>query len=175
MKKKFLDTTLYISSFIPLYFLIIIKESIEIANGNLTFNITNSIMLCLNFLLIILGVLGVIIAFKQKPIKTITLIDQKNITRQNFLPYFPLFVLFAIAFELEFISMAVVYVLILVMVGLVYIKNSLFDINPFLNIIGFSTYEIQYKNKNDEIVSEKVFIFGKLKSDTIKTNSLFIK
>ena len=175
MKKKFLDITLYISSFIPLYFLIIVKELIEIANGNLTFNVTNSIMLCLNFLLIILGVVGVIIALKQKPTKTMELVEQKNITRQNFLPYFPLFVLFAIAFELEFISMAVVYVLILIMVGLVYVKNSLFDINPFLNIIGFSTYEIRYKNETGELVSEKVFVFGKLKSNTIKANSLFIK
>lgn len=63
--KKFKDITLYISSFIPLYFLVIVKELIEIANGNLSFNVINTVMLSLNLLLIILSVVGVILSLKQ--------------------------------------------------------------------------------------------------------------
>ena len=103
MKNKFLKISMFVSSFIPLYFLIIVKELTEIINGNLTFNVTNSIMLSLNFIFIVIGILGVILNFKAKKVKKIEVFYVKNATCQYFLPYFPIFVLFALAFELEFI------------------------------------------------------------------------
>lgn len=147
---------LYISCFIPLYFLIIVKELVEIINTNLSFNITNTIMLAINFLLILVGVYGVVFQHKKVEYQRVEIVEYQNQTCQNFLPYFALFVLFAIAFELEFVSMALVYVLVLVMLGIVYVKNNMFYINPFLNILGFSVYEITYKN-DDKIITEKIF------------------
>ena len=48
--------------------------------------------------------------------------------------------------------------------GIVYIKNNLFYINPLLNILGFSFYEVEYKLKNSEQAHSKtMFYFGKLK------------
>lgn len=173
MKTKFQKTLLYISSFIPLYFLIIIKELTEIANGNLTFDITNSVMLGLNGLLIALGTAGMIIEYYTSKFKKINIIDYKNITCQNFLPYFPLFVLFALAFQLEFISMAIVYVLILIMVGIVYVKNEMFYINPLLNIIGFSTFEITFMEGNKKIV-KKIFAFRHFNNKNTYVNNLFL-
>ena len=73
----------------------IVKELVEIANGNLSFNVTNSIMLSLNLLLIAFGILGVCLTYKDR-YKAIEIIDSKNVTCQNFLGYFPLFVLFII-------------------------------------------------------------------------------
>lgn len=172
--KLFKEILLYISSFIPLYFLVILKELLEIINGNLSFNITNGIMICLNFVFIILGVVGVVLIFKFEPYKTVELVDYKNVTRENFLPYFPLFVLFALAFELEYISMAVVYLTILILLGIVYVKNKMFYINPFLNIIGFSTYKITYKY-NEKEKTKYVFSSVPLKKRNYKFNSFFLK
>ena len=165
---------LYISSFIPLYFLIIVKELTEIINGNLSFDITNTVMLCVNFILIIIGIAGISLKYFSE-YKIVEVKEIKNITCQNFLPYFPLFVLFALAFELEFVSMAIVYILILIMVGIVYIKNEMFYVNPFLNIIGFSTFEVTYVSGNKTIESKKVFAFRNIKTKTLKGNSLFLK
>lgn len=156
MKTIIQKTFLYISSFIPLYFLIIVKEIIEILNGNLSFNITNSVMLTLNLLLIIIGVIGVTILYKKSYQKT-EIVKIRNITREDFLPYFPLFVLFALAFELEYISMAVVYLLILIMLGVVYVKNDMYYINPFLNIVGFKTYEVECCDTAGRIFKRKIF------------------
>ena len=171
--EKFKNFCLFISSFAPLYFLIIVKELVEIANGNLSFNVTNSIMLSLNLLLIAFGILGVCLTYKDR-YKAIEVIDSKNVTCQNFLGYFPLFVLFALAFQLEFVSMAVVYVLILVMIGVVYLKNNLTYINPFLNIIGFSTYQITFL-KGEEEKKLYVFSFSNLENRTYLSNGFFIK
>ena len=176
MKEKFIKLFLYVSSFIPLYFLIIVKELTEIINGNLSFDITNTVMLSFNALLIILGSLGVILNYKEDNYEKIEVVEIKNITCQNFLPFFPLFVLFALAFELEFISMALVYLLILIMIGIVYLKNDMFYVNPFLNIIGFSTYEIKFKSENSNLIkTKKVFAFKNYHAKTFKANNLFLK
>lgn len=172
--EKFKNICFYLSSFIPLYFLIIVKELLEIANGNLTFNITNSIMLSVNVILIIFGIVGFLQNYKNKNYSEIEILDYKNVTCSNFFPYFPLFVLFALAFELEFISMAVVYLLIISMVGIVYIKNELFYVNPFLNIIGFSTYEVSYLYAGKPQKSF-VFSFSKLKKGKAKLGTNFVK
>ena len=72
--EKFKNFCLFISSFAPLYFLIIVKELVEIANGNLSFNVTNSIMLSLNLLLIVFSIVGVCLTYKDK-YKVIEVID----------------------------------------------------------------------------------------------------
>lgn len=171
--KSFKTFCLFLSSFIPLYFLIIVKELVEILNNNLSFNVTNSTMLSLNLVFILLGIVGVCLEKKQKYFE-IQVVSAKNTTSQNFFQYFPLFALFALAFELEFISMAVVYVLVLIMLGAVYIKNGLTHINPFLNIIGFSTYEISYKKGES---TEKTFMFSTSQIFPGKnfSNGLFIR
>lgn len=171
MNKLYLNISLYISSFIPLYFLIIVKELIDIVNGNLSFNITNSVMLSINLVLIILGSISIFYLYKKTNYQTVEIKSYKNITRENFLPYFPLFVLFALAFELEFISMAVVYVLILVIIGIVYVKNEMFYINPLLNIIGFSLYEVTLENGK----KLRVFMQKKPTSANILTNGFLVK
>ena len=154
---------LYLSAFVPLYVLLLVKISIQIANGNLHTNVLNTIMLSLLCALVGLGTLGVFFAFSGSKATKIDIISCKNITEKHFLGYFSLFVLFALTFEIEYIAMAVVFVLILVMVGVVYIKNNLFYINPLLNIVGFSFYQVEYKISSAQKTEQAIFIsFGKL-------------
>lgn len=174
MNNKIINLFLYISSFIPLYFFIIVKELIEIINGNLTFDITNVIMIIFNFLLIIFGIFGFVFNYKKTKYNKVEVIKFQNITCENFLPYCSLFVLFALSFELEFVSMATVYFLIIILLGIVYVKNEMFYINPFLNMLGFSTYKITYK-KNDKVFEEAKIFSKSLPQKFCKTNGLFIK
>lgn len=174
MKKFLFEICSFISSFVPLYFLIIVKELIDILNGNLTFNITNTIMVCLNAILIFVGIFSFVKNYFFEKFENATIISAKNITTQNFWPYFPIFVLFALAFELEFINMAVVYVLILIMLASVYIKNDMFYINPFLNIIGFSTFEVEFE-KDGKQTTKKLYSFKKVLNNRVLINNYFIK
>ena len=68
----------YISSYIPLYFLILIKELVEIANGNLTFNVTNTTMLLVNLALIIIGLVGILYTYKKEQYQEVEIIEAKN-------------------------------------------------------------------------------------------------
>ena len=151
---------LFISAFIPLYVLLFIKIGLQIVNGNLHFNVLNSVMLGLLFLLTVFGSVGIFFTLKCKKCKKITIKTAKNTTEQHFLGYLSLFVLFALNFQIEYYAIAVTFVLIIVFVGVVYIKNNLFYINPTLNILGYSFYEVTYtidssvKEKTDYILSK---------------------
>lgn len=170
------NVLMFLSAFIPMYFLIWIKLVLEIINHNLTFNVLNTIMYFLMLIVIILGVVGLLLEIynkKQKSEKA-TILTAKNITDQHFLGYFSLFVLFAITFDLSKVSMAIVFVLIMIMLGVVYIKNKLFYINPFLNILGYNFFEITYKLEN-ESKTKNTRIFYKGNLETNKTYWVKIK
>ena len=65
--------TLYLSAFIPLYFLIIIKIIIDIINANLSFNVLNTLTLILLTILIIVGSFGAFNAVKHPNTTTTTI------------------------------------------------------------------------------------------------------
>ncbi len=156
---------LYLSSFLPMYLLLMTKILLEIVNKNLTFNILNSIMLGLLFLLVLSGGIGLYLAIKRPKSRgqKIVVVEKENITDQHFLGYFSLFVLFALTFEIEYISMAVVFVLIILLVGIVYVKSQLFYINPLLNILGYSFYNITfYTDNKEDLRKAKIFFKGDL-------------
>lgn len=137
---------LYLSAFVPLYFLLILKILVDIIFGNLTFNVLNSLSLVLYSLAMIMGIIGAISALKHTNTKStkIEIIEKQSLTEQYFLGYFSLFVLFALSFEIEKVSMFVVFVSIIVLIGVVYIKNDLFYINPFLNLLGYNFYQATF-------------------------------
>lgn len=168
MKQTLKNIMLFLSAFIPMYFLIWVKLVMELINNNLHFNVLNTIVFVALIVVIALGLLGLkleIFNQKEKSQKVI-IMEWNNITDRHFLGYFSLFVLFAITFDLSKVSMVVVFVLILCMIGVVYVKNKLFYINPFLNILGFNFYKISYKIENDEqVLQTHIFYRGNLKEN----------
>ena len=162
---------LYLSAFVPLYFLVSIKIIINFINNNLDFNFLNIISLFFFIFLIILGVFGAILSINHKntPSTKIKIIKKKSITEQYFLGYFSLFVLFALTFELEQICMFIVFILIIILIGIVYIRNDLFYINPFLNILGYNFYNITFEVFDDKKSKHTVICFYKGMLDTTKS------
>ncbi len=164
MKKFYL----YLSSFAPLYFLIIVKILINIIFGDLHFNILNSITLIILLIAIIVGIAGTfgVINEKKEGNTNIIIKSKQSQTEKYFLGYFSLFVLFALTFELEKVSMFVVFILISIMIGIVYIKNDLLYINPFLNLIGYNFYELTFiENGTGKEVTKKFLCKGEVKVD----------
>lgn len=101
------------------------------------------------------------IKHESTPKSLIKIVNATNITEKYFLGYFSLFVLFALSFELEKVSMFVVFVLVIILIGVVYVKNDLFYINPFLNILGYNFYDITFINLNESKGEQKAKFFYK--------------
>lgn len=157
---------LYISAFVPMYWLIFIKLVVEIANNNLSFNILNSINFATLLILIALGIWGLVwnVFLNNEKSQEIVIISRNNITDQHFLGYFSLFVFFAIPIDLSYMSGYFIYVIILILIGIVYINNGLYYINPLLNILGYNFYDITYREKGkEETKHAKMFYKGDLK------------
>lgn len=161
---------LYLSAFIPMYVLLILKQCVEMIMGNIKPNALNFVVIGVLVVIIFLGVMGLFLEIKNKNTKSfpIIVISKTNTTDEHFLGYFSLFVLFAISFDLSKLSMIIIFVFIIFMIGLVYVKNKLFYINPFLNILGFNFYDITYKiNGKGKELSTKIFFKGDLKLNKI--------
>lgn len=147
MKKLLKNVLLFLSAFVPMYFLIFVKLVVEIINNNLHFNVLNTLNFVTLLLLMFLGVVGLVwnIKYSSKKSMKIEVVSRKNITDQHFLGYFSLFVFFAIPLDLSYVSAYCVYVLVLVMIGIVYISNSLYYINPLLNLLGYKFFDVEFK------------------------------
>ena len=157
---------LFLSAFVPLYFLVTIKIVIDLINNNLHFNFLNTISLISFVALICIGIYGAKISIAHPKTSTtkIKIIKYTSITEQYFLGYFSLFVLFALSFELEKVSMFIVFIIIIILIGLVYVRNDLFYINPLLNILGYNFYTVTYINlDNSGKQQSDIFMYhGKL-------------
>lgn len=154
---------LFLSSFVPLFLLLILKELIEIINKNWTFNFLNTFLLIILIFMLISGSYSLISLIKDvnnAKCQKIKIISKNNTTDQHFLGYFSLFVLFAISFDIQMYSMAIVFLMVLVMIGIVYIKNDMYFINPLLNIFGYSFYDVECMSQSGEVFKIKVFYKG---------------
>ncbi len=173
---KFLkNLLLYISAFMPMYFLVLLKLVVELLNHNLSFNVLNSLNLATLILLLISSVIGLLwnVKFNRDEAKEVTILSKHNITDQHFLGYFSLFVFFAIPLDLSLVSAFCIYLAILIMIGIVYINNSLYYINPFLNLLGYNFYDITYiEAGSNEKRNAKIFYRGDLE---IENRTYFVK
>lgn len=168
---------LFISAFVPMYILFEVNLIVELINGNLNLNTTNTCVLIVLTGLILLGIIGLmfVINMNEKVVDNITVLTKKNLTDQHFLNYFSLFVLLALTFDLSKICFICVFIIILIFIGIVYIKNNIFYVNPLLNILGYSFYDISYKNSNGEISEIRIFHKGKIILNDKKYKLTFTK
>lgn len=163
MRKILKNISLYISAFVPMYVLVLVKLIVEMINKNLSFNVLNTTNLITLLMLIGFGSAGLWwnVHCPNDKIIEVEVKSVKNITDQHFLGYFSLFVFFAIPLDLSYVSSYCVYLLVLVLIGVVYINSSLYYINPLLNILGFNFYDIEYVRVDNGVrESAKIFYKG---------------
>lgn len=77
----------------------------------------------------------------------------KNRSAEYYLAYYSLFVLALIEFSLTDPIDLIILLLLLVILGIVYIKNDLFFMNPTINIFQSYIYQIEYDNGQGLITS----------------------
>lgn len=166
---------LYFSAFVPLFFLLFVKIIVDIINNNLTFNLLNTVNLCLLNSMIIFGIFGLLWNTKLSSEKThmVKIKTAKDITDQYFLQYFSLFVLFAVPLDISYVNMFCIYIFVLIFIGIVYIKCGLYYINPLLNILGYRFYSVTLKSlETGKLRDVKIFCKEKLLNNTYEIKIL---
>ena len=81
---------LYLSAFVPMYALILIKQVIELLVGNIKLNFLDIFVIILLMTVIILGFIGLKLEMirKKQTVKVIRVIEKTNTTDEHFLGYF---------------------------------------------------------------------------------------
>lgn len=165
---------LYFSAFVPMYVLVLVKFLV----GTLSQTIEITLLTVLTFLvfglLTTFGILGLMwnMFYEKGQSTQIKIVSSTNITDQHFLTYFSLFVLYALSFELTKPSMLTISFIIIILIGIVYINNKMFYINPLLNILGYNFYEITYVTSDNPSKKKiiKIYCKGTLENKVYKAN-----
>lgn len=155
---------LFISAFVPMYILLEINLIVEIANDNLPMNITNTVVIVVLGVFILIGSMGLLLSIncKDKNYEIVKVVSCNNITDKHFLGYFSLFVLIALTFDLSKFWYIAVFIVINMFIGIVYIRNNIYYINPMLNILGYSFYDITYEDMSGEKHELRIFHKGEI-------------
>ena len=56
-------------------------------------------------------------------------------------------------------------IVVLFFIGRVYIKNDMYFINPLINLLGFSFYDIEFETTSGKTKNARVFFKGRLNVD----------
>lgn len=92
----------------------------------------------------------------NKPSEDVIIVQAENITSDYFFTYFSLFILTFFSVDSTSLNDMVYLVIVMFFIILVYVKNSMWFINPTLNVLGYKSFKIVYK-LNDKIQEINVF------------------
>lgn len=157
---------LYLSSYIPIIFIIIIKDFIILLMAGIKNN-DYSLLLNWNLIGVFIVLLVTIITFivsifgnRKLTIDRVKIINISNKTNDYYAQYFSMFILSLLGFSFLNLVDIIVFVLILLVLGIVYIKNGLFYINPTLNLLNNYIYVVDYES-NGKIIRDKIVLYKK--------------
>lgn len=171
MAKILKKTFLFLSSYIPLYILLVGKEIVHrielYINSGTDFNIKKIVWLnsfadwMVTILVAISLVLSVILVMLIKRSKksgkdSYFIVEIENETDKHFFNYLMLYLLPCIGLSISSITDMFILVFIMFIIGIIYISNDLIYINPMLVFGGYKVF------------TAKVRHIGSRESDTIK-------
>ena len=168
---------MYLSAFLPMFWLILIKDYTTILNEAIQGKVCYSDLLNTQ-LFVVLGVVifiticTIILMLRNKKLSSDLVVVKKatNRTAEYYLGYFSLFILELFVFSFTEWVDIIVMLLLLFVLGIVYIKNGLFFINPTMNIFRSFIYEVVYDDGYEEktkilVCADKIKIGDSIKID----------
>lgn len=146
---------MYFSAFLPMFWLILIKDYATILKDAIAGEVPYSDLLSIQ-LFVVLGivllvtVITIILISGNKNLSNDLVVATKvtNRTAEYYLGYFSLFILELFAFSFTDIVDIIVMSILLLLLGIVYVKNGLFFINPTLNIFRSFIFEVEFSDGN---------------------------
>ena len=147
---------MYLSAFLPMFWLILIKDYATILKDAIADEVPYSDLLSVQ-LFVVLGnvlfitIITIILISGNKKLSNDLVVATKvtNRTAEYYLGYFSLFILELFAFSFTDIVDIVVMSILLLLLGIVYVKNGLFFINPTMNIFRSFIFEVEFSDGNN--------------------------
>lgn len=168
---------MYLSAFLPMFWLILIKDYATIVKNAILGEGSYMDLLSIQLFIIVglvvsITICTIFLISKNKELSTdlVVVTNVTNRTAEYYLGYFSLFILELFAFSFTDIFDIIVMVILLILLGIVYVKNGLFFINPTMNIFRSYIFETEYNDGRAIrskllICKEKIKVGDKLNVD----------
>jgi hypothetical protein len=157
--RKLKKIILYLTAFIPVIFIILLKDFLTLLFSAMKGEITYCAIFDLKLIILAVILVFLIASFftlirnnSSLAFDQINVHSVKNRTDEYYFSYFSIFILSLFAFSFTKMVDIIIFVIILGLFGIVYIKNDLFFMNPTLNIFQSYIFECYYK-KGEEMKS----------------------
>lgn len=171
---------LFISSYIPLYILMILKNILERITDKGRFINLNDRKIILfdeinDYALVILAILSIIsICYLIRKTKSINgekyykIISVQDETSNYYFNYISIYLLSCMGLSLNNIVDVFILFFIMIIVGIIYISNDMTYMNPTLNLLGYKVYHANIKLSSNDLELDSILIVSK--KQTIKEN-----
>ena len=147
---------MYLSAFLPMFWLILIKDYATILKDAIDGEVPYSDLLSVQLFIVlgivlIITIITIILISGNKNLSNDLVVATKvtNRTAEYYLGYFSLFILELFAFSFTDIVDIIVMSILLLLLGIVYVKNGLFFINPTMNIFRSFIFEVEFSDGNN--------------------------
>lgn len=147
---------MYLSAFLPMFWLILIKDYATILKNAIAGEVPYSDLLSVQLfvvlgLVLLITIITIILISGNKNLSNDLVVATKvtNRTAEYYLGYFSLFILELFAFSFTDIVDIIVMSILLLLLGIVYVKNGLFFINPTMNIFRSFIFEVEFSDGNN--------------------------
>ena len=147
---------MYLSAFLPMFWLILIKDYATILKDAIAGEVPYSDLLSVQLfivlgIVILITVVTVILISGNKNLSNDLVVATKvtNRTAEYYLGYFSLFILELFAFSFTDLVDIIVMSILLLLLGIVYVKNGLFFINPTMTIFRSFIFEVEFSDGNN--------------------------
>jgi len=142
---------LFISSYIPLYILLIIKDlvsrvekyGIGCIKRFYVIDSINDIMIIILLLISVISFVYLKVMLNGVKGKTFILVDEvKDETSSNFLNYISMYLISCIGLTIATFTDVVTLVLVMSIIGYIYVRSNLLYINPIINVCNYNIYSL---------------------------------
>ncbi|MBA3926113.1 hypothetical protein [Listeria rustica] len=142
---------MFISSYLPLYFLITIINIPKIIDLKDNFSIITVGFLGTIGVLFIISVGALLYIFVKKPERTVMISSYEKLD-DNLISYIMTYLIPLLSIDLDNVWNMIANLFLFLMIGLIYTKYDLIYLNPFLSLAGFYVY----RTKSDKYVITRV-------------------
>lgn len=161
---------LFISSYIPLYVLMILKNVLEritdkgkflnLSNRKfIFFDEINDYALVILFILCIISLVYLVLKIKvtdgQKYYKVISVEDE---TSNYYFNYISIYLLSCLGLTLNNVVDVFVLFFIMIIVGIIYVNNNMTYMNPTLNLLGYKIYSARVELMSNNLEFNSILI-----------------
>ncbi len=168
---------LFVSSYIPLYILLIIKNILEritdkgrfvnifsrLQNVKIFDEVNDWAICILLFTTVVSGTYLKVIIKKSGGNKKYKVIDVSDETGNIYFTYISIYLLSCMGLTLNSIVDCFVFLFVMLVVGYIYISNNMMYMNPVINLMGYKVYDcvLDSVNTNDKEIRSIVVMSKK--------------